>query len=47
MTLSHKEFSSRGGKKRAKNLTTKRKKEIAMMGVKARIDKKNKVLVNE
>lgn len=43
--LSHKEMSSRGGKARAKKLSKKRRKEIAMMGVKARFDIKKKLLL--
>lgn len=32
--------ASKGGKARAKNLSAERRKEIAMMGVKARLKKK-------
>lgn len=40
MQLTHKEFSSRGGKKRKANLTKKQLRDIAMKGVYARIAKK-------
>lgn len=36
MELTHKQFASKGGKARAKKLSKKRRKEIAIMGVKAR-----------
>lgn len=36
MELTHKQVSSNGGKKRAKNLSAKRRKEIARMGGLAR-----------
>lgn len=39
MELTHKQMSSRGGTARAKKLSKKRRKEIAMMGVRARFDK--------
>lgn len=40
MTLTLKQFSSLGGKARAKKLTKERKREIAMLGVQARLAKK-------
>jgi hypothetical protein len=39
-TLTVKEFASMGGKARAKKLSAKRRKEIARMGVDARLDKR-------
>lgn len=38
--MTHKEFSSKGGKKRASILSSKRRKEIAYKAAKARWNKK-------
>jgi len=43
--MNHKEFSSRGGKARAKNLSKKRKREIARAGGLAKAALSDKVKV--
>lgn len=41
--MDHKDFSSKGGKARAKKLSAKHRREIAMMGVAARQAKRKAI----